>query len=75
MPVPTAGRRLGARREEYEETVETAKDLKAPASCPGDPCAMVIFGAAGDLTKRLLVPSLYNLHASRLLPEHFAVVG
>src|SRR5438128_9604092 len=42
---------------------------------PGDPCALVIFGAAGDLTKRLLVPSLYNLHASRLLPEKFAVVG
>ena len=42
---------------------------------PGDPCAIVIFGAAGDLTKRLLVPSLYNLHASGLLPENFAVVG
>jgi len=42
---------------------------------PGDPCAVVIFGAAGDLTKRLLVPSLYNLHASKLLPENFAVVG
>src|SRR5690348_13220523 len=42
---------------------------------PGDPCAIVIFGAAGDLTKRLLVPSLYNLHASKLLPEKFAVVG
>ena len=42
---------------------------------PGEPCAVVIFGAAGDLTKRLLVPSLYNLHASKLLPENFAVVG
>src|SRR5215469_10344688 len=42
---------------------------------PGDPCTLVIFGAAGDLTKRLLVPSLYNLHASKLLPEQFAVVG
>jgi len=42
---------------------------------PGDPCALVIFGAAGDLTKRLLVPSLYNLHASNLLPENFAIVG
>jgi len=41
----------------------------------GDPCALVIFGAAGDLTKRLLVPSLYNLHASNLLPENFAIVG
>src|SRR6516165_7785200 len=42
---------------------------------PGEPCAVVIFGAAGDLTKRLLVPSLYNLHASKLLPENFANVG
>jgi glucose-6-phosphate 1-dehydrogenase len=41
----------------------------------GDPCALVIFGAAGDLTKRLLVPSLYNLRASNLLPENFAIVG
>ena len=28
---------------------------------PADPCAMVIFGATGDLTKRLVVPALYNL--------------
>ena len=27
----------------------------------GDPCTMVIFGAGGDLTKRLLLPALYNL--------------
>jgi glucose-6-phosphate 1-dehydrogenase len=40
-----------------------------------DPCAFVIFGASGDLTKRLLVPALYNLAAERLLPEHFAVIG
>jgi glucose-6-phosphate 1-dehydrogenase len=42
---------------------------------PGHPCTLVIFGAAGDLTKRLLIPSLYNLHASKLLPEEFALVG
>ena len=36
---------------------------------------MVIFGAAGDLTKRLLVPALYNLCRTGLLPEHFAIVG
>jgi glucose-6-phosphate 1-dehydrogenase len=40
-----------------------------------DPCAFVIFGAAGDLTKRLLLPALYNLAAGQLLPEGFAVVG
>jgi glucose-6-phosphate 1-dehydrogenase len=42
---------------------------------PPDPCTFIIFGAAGDLTKRLLVPALYNLAAERLLPERFAVVG
>ncbi len=31
------------------------------ASPPGEPCILVIFGASGDLTKRLLVPALYNL--------------
>lgn len=39
------------------------------------PCCMVIFGAAGDLTKRLVVPSLYNLACSDLLPQGFAIVG
>jgi glucose-6-phosphate 1-dehydrogenase len=42
---------------------------------PAGPCAMVIFGAGGDLTRRLVVPSLYNLVCSRLLPEEFAIVG
>ncbi len=36
---------------------------------------MVIFGAAGDLTKRLLVPALYNLATTGLLPEQFELVG
>ncbi|HEY6432075.1 MAG TPA: glucose-6-phosphate dehydrogenase [Acetobacteraceae bacterium] len=36
---------------------------------------MVIFGAHGDLTKRLLVPALYNLSRTGLIPEHFAIVG
>jgi glucose-6-phosphate 1-dehydrogenase len=41
----------------------------------GDPCTMVIFGAGGDLTKRLLVPALYNLKASNLLPNEFSLIG
>jgi len=40
-----------------------------------DPCAFVIFGASGDLARRLLVPALYNLAVAKLLPEGFAVVG
>src|SRR5258707_7909637 len=36
---------------------------------------MVIFGAAGDLTRRKLIPALYNLAKSELLSREFAVVG
>src|SRR5205823_1904797 len=42
---------------------------------PGDPCVMVIFGAAGDLTRRKLVPALYNLARNQLLSREFAVLG
>ena len=44
--------------------------LKDEAACgtkPAPPCTLVIFGAAGDLTKRLLMPSLYNLAGAGLL--------
>jgi len=44
-------------------------------ACPGDPCTIVIFGASGDLTKRKLLPALYNLKVLHLLPKDFAVVG
>jgi glucose-6-phosphate 1-dehydrogenase len=40
-----------------------------------DPCSFVIFGATGDLTHRLVVPALYNLAASDLLPDRFCLVG
>ncbi len=42
---------------------------------PADPCAMVIFGASGDLTRRLVVPALYNLARTKILPENFALIG
>ena len=52
----------------------------APAVAPdgtmiAPPCAMVIFGAAGDLTKRLLVPALYELARLGRLPDGFRLVG
>ena len=40
-----------------------------------DPCAMVIFGVSGDLTRRKLIPALYNLASQQLLSREFAVVG
>src|SRR4051812_7480459 len=42
---------------------------------PADPCTMVIFGSGGDLMHRLLMPALYNLAQTNLLPERFAIIG
>ena len=42
---------------------------------PAPPCTMVIFGARGDLAKRLLVPSVYNLAHAGLLNDGFKVLG
>ena len=42
---------------------------------PADRCAMIIFGASGDLTKRKLLPSLYHLAKKNQLPQDFALVG
>lgn len=39
------------------------------------PTALIIFGASGDLTRRKLLPAIYNLALSRLLPGGFALVG
>jgi glucose-6-phosphate 1-dehydrogenase len=39
------------------------------------PCQLVIFGAAGDLSWRKLLPAVYNLNVDGALPSHFAVVG
>src|SRR5262245_11191440 len=61
-----------------------AADLRTYTSTPAAPqlnippdesCLLVIFGASGDLTKRLLMPSLYNLACDGLLPAHFGIVG
>ena len=42
---------------------------------PAPPCTLVIFGATGDLTRRLLMPALRNLRRDGLLPDDFALVG
>jgi glucose-6-phosphate 1-dehydrogenase len=47
----------------------------ATATRPAPPCAVVIFGASGDLTKRKLVPALYALAGDGLLPDEVAVIG
>jgi glucose-6-phosphate 1-dehydrogenase len=55
-----------------------AQDIEHKTIAHGDrapACSMVIFGAGGDLTKRLLIPALYNLARTDLLPEKFSLVG
>ena len=47
----------------------------APNQKKPDACAFVIFGVTGDLTHRLVIPALYNLAATNLLPDNFCVVG
>ncbi len=49
--------------------------MQAVRGMRSGPCAMVIFGAGGDLTKRKLMPALYNLAKGNLLPDQFAVIG
>lgn len=39
------------------------------------PCQFVIFGAGGDLTRRLLMPALYNLRLAGLLDDGFRIIG
>ena len=45
------------------------------ADQPAGPCVMVVFGAAGDLTRRKLVPALYNLFLEESSPEQFQIIG
>jgi glucose-6-phosphate 1-dehydrogenase len=46
---------------------------QAPPEAPA--CTMVIFGARGDLNKRLLTPALYNLAHDGLLADGFRILG
>src|SRR5437867_11890984 len=56
--------------------VTTSQDQhSAPFGQTAGPCAMTIFSASGDLTKRKLVPVLFNLVKASLLPKNFAILG
>src|ERR1700741_2038488 len=55
--------------------IANLEDEFNPTDRPAGPCGMVVFGAAGDLTKRKLGPAVYNLAKDKLLPHNFAVVG
>ncbi len=65
-----------ADKQDQRKNTETVAQRYRSAEVPVAPaCAMVIFGAAGDLTKRLVVPALYNLVNAKCLPEGFRLVG
>jgi glucose-6-phosphate 1-dehydrogenase len=56
----------------------TGAVVRAPARKPaprGEDCAIVIFGAFGDLTKRLVMPALYNLAREKMLSDNVALIG
>ncbi|MBZ5516480.1 MAG: glucose-6-phosphate dehydrogenase, partial [Acidobacteriia bacterium] len=77
------GTALGAARQDMVAgTITTdANLLKNPlreglqAHRSPEPCAMVVFGASGDLTERKIVPALYYLSRERLLPPGFSIIG
>jgi glucose-6-phosphate 1-dehydrogenase len=61
-------------RRAAEPVTDTAQPTDARAR-PPPPATLVVLGAAGDLTRRLLVPAIYNLACAKLLPDRFAVIG
>jgi glucose-6-phosphate 1-dehydrogenase len=58
-----------------DDATSEPKQFAATRLKPADSCAMVLFGATGDLARRLVVPALYNLSRSNVLPDHFALIG
>jgi glucose-6-phosphate 1-dehydrogenase len=56
-------------------TTQLMTDAHTAAIEKAGPCIMVIFGAAGDLTKRKLFPALLNLCDGKMLSDNFAIIG
>ena len=51
------------------------EDAEFPKTQKAQPCAMVLFGASGDLSRRKILPAVYNLAKDGYLPDGFALVG
>ena len=60
---------------EVSSPAQADQKIPAAAATPAPPCTLIIFGAHGDLTKRLLMPALYNLTSAHLLDDRFTVIG
>lgn len=56
--------------EDKDQREVFPEKLKVPEAC-----VMVIFGASGDLTRRMLIPDLFKLYKEKLLPENFTILG
>lgn len=55
---------------------QDAPARRAPAAAsPAPACTLVILGARGDLTERLLIPAIYNLASQGLLDDGFRMIG
>jgi glucose-6-phosphate 1-dehydrogenase len=69
------------RTNEIGQTVVKVGEVPTgePGSCvievPGDPCAIIIIGACGDLARRKLVQALFRLFENGGLPDPFLIVG
>ncbi|MBV9860003.1 MAG: glucose-6-phosphate dehydrogenase [Alphaproteobacteria bacterium] len=66
---------MDAREADAPGQVATTQGASGGRASKAPPCAMVIFGSSGDLTKRLLMPAIYNLAKAGLLNENFALCG
>src|SRR5713101_6279260 len=73
LKYPTAATRR--RRRMATAVTNNQEQQAAHFGQAAGPSAMVLFGASGDLTKRKLVPALFNLVKASLLPKNFAILG
>src|SRR5579864_2805504 len=64
-----------SRRDNRMATAAIQDELHSPINKAAGRCVLVLFGASGDLTKRKLVPALFNLAKEGLLPKNFAILG
>ena len=77
MTAPTATPSAGVPVTVAATAAHEERSNRAPTGARerGDPCTLVIFGGAGDLARRKLLPALYQLAKEKLLDPTFAVVG
>jgi len=57
------------------ETAGVPAKLQCRFQRAADPCAIVLFGASGDLTAKKLMPALFGLFVHNYLPDDFYIVG